>query len=259
MSRPTPASEIADLIDLCAAAGRVILDSRDGSVGAKRDGSPVSDADRRSDDLIRAKLTSISSAPVVSEESEIGAFDAQGTFWLVDPLDGTREFIKGSPEFTVNIARVDRGEVICGAVHAPALGLTYWGARGRGAFKLGAAGEIPIHVASPPPTLRVAVSRDHLSPMDRRLIERLGRARTMPMGSSLKFCLVAEGEADLYPRHGRTMEWDTAAAQCVIEQAGGVVIDFEGRPLRYGKPGFANPSFLACADAALIGAHLTNA
>ena len=174
-------------------------------------------------------------------------------YWLVDPLDGTKEFIKRNGEFTVNIALIDRGRAVLGVVLAPALDLEY-SAYGPGrAFRRRASGALePISVARPaqaPP--RVVCSRSHAGDELAGYLERLGPHVLKPMGSAIKICLVAEGAADVYPRLGPTSEWDTAAAQAILESAGGSMIDLDGRPVTYNsKEGLLNPHFLAIGDTA---------
>ena len=187
---------------------------------------------------------------VLTEETFDSPADAlPDTFWLVDPLDGTKEFLKGTGEFTVNIALIEQTRSVLGVVYAPVLDLAYFAAEGAGAWRSRGGARESIRTSSASHALRVALSRDHIGAGEQSLMTRLGEAEVRPMGSSLKFCLVAEGAADLYPRFGRTREWDTAAAQCVLECAGGSVIDANTRePLRYGKPDLVNPSFIAYAD-----------
>jgi 3'(2'), 5'-bisphosphate nucleotidase len=223
------------------------------SVKDKDDRSPVTEADLRVHDILSVSLPKLAGLPVLSEESsdEVGAIE--GEFWLVDPLDGTKEFIKRTGEFTLNVALIRDGTSVLGVVHAPAVGLTWYAASGFGAFESRDRAEgrrVAPRIPADLP-LRVAISRDHVSEKDREFLQALGKVETEPMGSSLKFCRVASGEVDLYVRFGRTMEWDTAAAQCVVESAGGCVVDLDGQPLRYDKPGRDNPSFLCFADPAL--------
>lgn len=221
-------------------------------VRTKSDESPVTAADLRSHEVIMARLREVSEIPIVSEESVDSQVNAsQEEFWLIDPLDGTKEFIKKTGEFTVNVALIRRGRPIVGVVYAPAIDTTWFASVEGGAFVRTSEGDrsiAPIPSARP---LRVAVSRDHLRDDDEGFLARLGDVERIPMGSSLKFCRVAAGEADVYVRHGRTMEWDTAAAQCVVECAGGQVVDLVGKPLRYGKPGLDNPGFVCFGDSAL--------
>lgn len=222
----------------------------DHGVRAKADASPVTMADELAEALIIAGLREIApEVPVVAEEAaaagdvpEIGR-----RFWLVDPLDGTREFVRRNGEFTVNIALIDDGLPVLGIVLAPALGDLYWGVVGAGAGRHDRHGEHAIACRRPPPEgLTVLASRSHgdEAALAAYLAGRhVGSVRHA--GSSLKLCLLAAGEADLYPRFGRTMEWDIAAGHAVLAAAGGQVTDLSGAPLRYGKPGFENPDFVA--------------
>lgn len=221
----------------------------------KSDGSPVTAADLAADEIIRHALRRhVPDVAVVTEESCAGApvIDAEH-FILVDPLDGTSEFVKGSDEFTVNIALIAHGKPVAGVVYAPALRRLYLG--GTSAHRLDLASDDAdpdfgklrsIRVMPPPPTgWRVVVSRSHLDPQTRQWIERVRVAELRPGGSSLKFCAIAEGEADVYPRLGPTMEWDTAAGHAVLLAAGGRVTDLDGQPMVYGKPDYRNGSFVA--------------
>jgi 3'(2'), 5'-bisphosphate nucleotidase len=189
--------------------------------------------------------------PIVAEEAVAGGATPQvgDWFWLVDPLDGTKEFISRNGEFTVNIALIHRGVPVLGVVQAPALGRLYVGVLGQGAWLEDASGRRPIHCrAVPAEGLTVVASRSHgdAAALDAFLAGRKVAALANA-GSSLKLCLVAAGEADLYPRLGRTMEWDIAAGHAVLSAAGGDVSTIDQRPLRYGKPGFENPHFVARA------------
>jgi 3'(2'), 5'-bisphosphate nucleotidase len=218
----------------------------------KADASPLTAADLASHEYLVAALRPLlPGVPVVSEESEqkTGA-SGMGRFWVVDPLDGTKEFIKGTDEFTVNIALVEDGRPILGVVHAPALNRTYYGATGHGSWR--AVGDNPpLQISSRrwnSDHLEIVASKDHAGPLVKTLLQRLPHAASRSMGSSLKFCLVAEGNADLYLRDLPTMEWDTGAAQCVVETAGGSVCTLDGCPLRYGKPGLKNPAIITIGD-----------
>jgi 3'(2'), 5'-bisphosphate nucleotidase len=188
--------------------------------------------------------------PVISEESglpEFGVRSAWQRYWLVDPLDGTREFVKRNGEFTVNIALIENHRPVLGVVHVPVTGKTYIGCAGKGAELRSADGgqhSIRIAVESATP-VRVVGSRSHRGSSLDGFLEKLGDFEMVPMGSSLKFCLVAEGAADIYPRLGPTSEWDTAAAQAVVEQAGGSVLQLDGKPLTYNaKAEILNPHFV---------------
>jgi len=225
---------------------------------AKADQSPLTEADLRADAVIRAGLARLSPEwPVISEESLPETLpEGAGPYFLVDPLDGTKEFVARTGEFTVNIALVVRGVPVAGVVFAPALGLLYYGASGLGAWRRDTAGTQAIHAARYDPTapLRIVGSRSHGGARLAGWVDALPVAREFaPAGSSLKFCRVAEGAADLYPRLGPTCLWDTAAAQCVLEEAGGRVTDLAGRPLRYEpREGWLNPEFVAFSDAACL-------
>jgi 3'(2'), 5'-bisphosphate nucleotidase len=246
-----------DICRIAAAAGRVVLTHyrRPMSITAKADDSPLTDADRASHGFLVEALGCLAPGwPVVSEESadESRSDDVTaGTYWLVDPLVGTKEFLKGTGEFTVNIALVEQGRPVLGVVMAPALALTYCGSRAEGAWRRRGDGPPARIHTRPTDRERVAIvaSKDHAGPMVSRLLARAARADFKSVGSSLKFCLVAEGEADVYLRDLPTMEWDTAAAQCVVEAAGGVVRGLDGRPLQYGKTGLRNPPIVTLGDA----------
>ena len=223
-------------------------------VEKKSDDSPLTKADLASHHLIQDGLRSLdASIPVLSEESsqmEVSQRRSWETLWVVDPLDGTKEFIKQTGEFTVNIALIHQGKPRLGLVYVPVTGLVYWAEAGKGAFKQ-EAGSNPIAIHTRPTdvsSLSIVASRDHAGPMVTQLLERFPHAQTRSMGSSLKFCLVAEGAADLYLRDVPTMEWDTAAAQCVVEQAGGCVRDLEGNDLTYNRADLRNPSLITLGD-----------
>jgi 3'(2'), 5'-bisphosphate nucleotidase len=225
------------------------------TVETKADNSPLTAADRAAHDTIAEALAQLTpDIPLWSEESATIPWETRrhwSEFWLVDPLDGTREFIKRNGEFTVNIALVRDHRVLLGVVHAPVPGRDYCGYTGGPALRTDQ-GQPPHEIrvrqpASPP--VRVAGSRSHRGASLESFLEQLGAHEFVPMGSSLKFCLVAEGTADLYPRLGPTSEWDTAAAQAVVEAAGGSVIDLNGQPLRYNtRAEVLNPHFLASGD-----------
>lgn len=229
-----------------------IYDS-DFAVATKADATPVTLADQQAEALILAGLAAISpTLPVVAEEAVSSggapAIDPAGRFWLVDPLDGTREFIHRNGEFTVNIALIEAGEPRLGVVLAPALGVGYAGLVAHGAWRTDRTGRRPIRCRRVPDEgLAVVASRSHgdEQALDAFLAGRKVASR-VNAGSSLKLCLLAEGRADLYPRLGRTMEWDIAAGHAVLDAAGGRLQRLDdGRPLRYGKAGFANPHFVA--------------
>lgn len=194
---------------------------------------------------------------MVSEEDPESEFYRKptGRFWLVDPLDGTKEFIACNGEFTVNIALIEKGKPLWGVVYAPVLDRLYYGGRGLGAsLQIGT--EIQQLEVSSHPKLggfwRVVASKSHMNLETQAFMVRLGEIDLVQAGSSLKLCRIAEGSADIYPRLGPTCEWDTAAAQAVVEGAGGVVHDLQGNPLLYGKADVLNPSFIVAASVCLV-------
>ena len=238
---------------IARAAGAKIMAiyNRDFAVTEKEDKSPLTEADSAAHNLIVAQLQALAlQLPILSEEdtdSFTGA-DTQGRYWLVDPLDGTKEFIKRNGEFTVNIALVEKGEPVLGVVYAPAVNTAYCAARGLGAVKVTEQGErFAIQVAQLPidRPWRVVGSRSHAGADTEQWLKSLGEYEFVPMGSSLKLCLVAEGIADIYPRLGLTSLWDTAAAHAVVNQAGGEVVQLNGQPLSYSNPHeVLNPHFI---------------
>jgi|ThiBio_1000_plan_1041568.scaffolds.fasta_scaffold01968_7 3'(2'), 5'-bisphosphate nucleotidase len=245
-----------------AGAAIIAVRARGYSVAEKPDRSPVTDADMVSQRLIIAGLTAATpDIPVIAEESPvIGNTAIPRVFWLVDPLDGTREFANGLDEFVVNIGLIRGQKVALGAVAAPALHEIFIGIVGQGVWKRSAGKDAPIHVRDVASGGPVALVSRHDAD-DRRLPSMLEThmvADTVKMGSGLKFCRIAEGQADLYIRPGRTMEWDTAAPQAILEAAGGAVLTMGGEPLLYGKPNWENPSFV-CTGAQRIGKRLTGA
>ncbi|MYF71577.1 MAG: 3'(2'),5'-bisphosphate nucleotidase CysQ [Proteobacteria bacterium] len=248
---------------IARAAGDAIMSvyARDFSVELKADRSPVTEADRAADAIICSRLAQLRPIlPVLSEESAITPWAQRRQwhrYWLVDPLDGTKEFVRKNDEFTVNIALVEDHRPVLGVVLAPALNLEFSGAIGEGAWRREADGPLmPARVtatahgsAAQPVSLHVMGSRSHPGPGLSAFLARLGPYEMKPMGSSLKICMVADGRADIYPRLGPTSEWDTAAAQAILESAGGGMIDFAGQPLRYNtKDRLLNPHFLAVGD-----------
>lgn len=242
-----------------AAAAILEIYGRDIAVAQKADRSPVTIADERAEAIIVPMLQALTpGVPVVAEEAVAAGRvpDVRGgPFWLVDPLDGTKEFIRRNGEFTVNIALVCDGQPMLGVVLAPAIDLLFAGVVGRGAWLVDGPGRCDIRCrAVPAAGLTVVSSRSH---GDAAALDSLLRgwrvAAQVLAGSSLKLCRVAEGSADLYPRLGRTMEWDIAAGHAVLAAAGGEVVTLDGQPLRYGKPGFENPHFIArSADAGAL-------
>lgn len=241
------------LCALATEAGRNILEdkARTSSVMTKSDMSPLTSADLAAHHAIIEGLTRIApEIPVISEESEVPPFAVRRTwerYFLIDPLDGTKEFIKGRKEYTVNIALIEQGEPVMGIVYAPELELLFAGARGMGAYRSQGKGERrAIRVAeSSRPRPRIAGSTSHATPQLEGFLQHLGEHELVRFGSSLKICQVADGTTDLYPRFGPTSEWDTAAGHGVVLHAGGKLLQMDGSPLRYNqKEDILNPYFL---------------
>lgn len=228
-------------------------------VSRKADPSPVTVADLASHRVLATHLAQLlPNCLVVSEEDPASLVYRQraGRFWLVDPLDGTKEFIASNGKFTVNIALIEEGRSTLGVVYAPAIDALYWGGTGLGAFRCIGGQTVAINVASTAEgrACRVVASKSHLNEATQAMIDRLGDVSLVQAGSSLKFCRVAEGEANIYPRLAPTCEWDTAAAQAVLEGAGGAVVDLHCQTLLCGKADVLNPSFIATRDTVLIPA-----
>lgn len=249
--------DIRRINQIAKAAGKAILEIYEGEiqVSTKEDLSPLTQADLASHRVIVTALKALTpELPVLSEESTFVPWEERRNwrrYWLVDPLDGTREFVKRNGEFTVNVALVEEHRPVLGVVHAPALDRTWYGARNEGAFRQeNDQPPQPIRAASECASpVRVAGSRSHAGDSLQRFLQNLGEHELLSMGSSMKLCLVAEGAADVYPRLGPTSEWDTAAAQAVVEAAGGKVTDTEMRPLEYNrKESLLNPHFLVFGD-----------
>lgn len=238
---------------LARKAGQAILDvyrRPDLGTRKKEDSSPITDADLASQVIIDRGLQNLTpDLPRLSEETAQAAFQTRRNwqrYWLIDPLDGTREFVNRRDEFTVNIALVEDGEPVLGVVYAPVLDLGFVGAAGHGSWRLDGDRQHPIRVSEVVDSIpKVLVSFSHPGVELSRYLEQLPPHELVRMGSSLKFCRLAEGLADFYPRLGPTMEWDTGAADAVLRAAGGQVIDFNGQPLRYNKENLRNPNFVA--------------
>jgi 3'(2'), 5'-bisphosphate nucleotidase len=258
MSTSTAPAFARQIGDIARAAGDAIMAvyRSDFAVQTKADASPLTAADLAAQQVILAGLSRLDPLlPILSEEAKALPWSERqhwSRYWLVDPLDGTREFVKRNGEFTVNIALIDQQQSVLGVVLAPVTGELYIAARGEGAWlQMLADGDwqqISTRPLQQPPL--VAGSRSHGGPQ-RALLEQLvgGDYELVPLGSSLKFCLIARGAADVYLRLGLTSEWDTAAAQCVLEEAGGALLDLAGRPFRYNRgESLLNPEFLAVGD-----------
>jgi 3'(2'), 5'-bisphosphate nucleotidase len=270
--RPDPGGQddLAELARGCCAiartAGRAILKiyAGDFAVERKDDNSPLTAADLAAHRAILDGLHLIApQIPILSEEAaeqtDWNVRRQWRRYWLVDPLDGTREFVKRNGEFTVNIALIDEHRPVLGVVFAPVLDEMYWAWNGGHAFfQQGLqSGKVELHTRKRGLPLIVAGSRSHADPRTLAALEKLGPHELKPLGSSLKFCRAAQAQADLYIRYGPTSEWDTAAGQCVLEQAGGGVTLTTGEPLRYNtKESLLNPDFLAFGDASVDWARL---
>ncbi|MFK8052110.1 MAG: 3'(2'),5'-bisphosphate nucleotidase CysQ [Woeseiaceae bacterium] len=245
-------SDIDVVCKLAERAGKAIMRvyESDFDVISKRDASPLTQADMQADKIIREGLsTHDSRIPMISEETALPSFEERQQwhkYWLIDPLDGTKEFVNRNGEFTVNIALIEAGFPVIGVVHVPVTGITYWGGIAYGAFRAHPGSEHhPIRVSDGVSSPRVVTSRSHGTPKTEAWLERLGDYSVTRTGSSLKFCAVAEAQADVYPRFGPTSEWDTAAAQAVVEGAGGQVTTWDGHRLAYNtKPDMLNPDFV---------------
>jgi 3'(2'), 5'-bisphosphate nucleotidase len=246
---------------LAREAGRAILATQIGAgdVEAKADGSPVTRADLASEKVILAGLEALRPRfPIVSEESDRERVDAAAvsTYWLVDPLDGTKEFLKGLPEYTVNIALVHANMPVLGVIHVPPTDRLYEAAQGLGVRRYdGDSGPRDVKPRRVDRPERAVVSRSHLSPETQRFIEALGITDCVPFGSSLKLCAVAEGTADVYPRLGPIRLWDTAAGAAIAREAGCAVVDLAGQPLAYDlAAGLTHAGLLVCAPGGCLEA-----
>ena len=247
----TLSPRLQTLVRIAQAAGDVVMRHYEAGCDTriKADRSPVTDADEEAEKLILAELAAaFPGVPVVAEEEAAAGRVAEvgSRFFLVDPVDGTKEFVKRGGEFTVNIGEIVDGEPVSGVVFAPAIGRLFVGAVGEGAFELSAGTMRTIAARAPASDGLVAVSsRSHPDAKTDELLKTLPIKGHTNAGSSLKFCLVAAGEADIYPRAGQTMEWDTAAGHAVLRAAGGKVTNWDGTPFVYGKPDFRNGPFIA--------------
>lgn len=248
---------IPELINIAQEASDAILHiyqkEEDFGVVNKSDDSPLTRADTASNEVICRRLEQLPlKYPIISEENKESPYSTRKNWtrcWLVDPLDGTKEFIKRNGDFTVNIALVENGEVVLGVVGIPAHDEVYWALRGEGAFQVKNGGEIKLSApdfSESEEGLGIVCSRSHLNDETKAFLENYDAPRLVSRGSALKFLLLAKGEAHIYPRIAPTMEWDTGAAQIVLEEAGGEVLVFDtGKPLRYNRENLLNPSFVA--------------
>lgn len=244
------------LEDLSRTAGEAILEvyATDFDVETKEDRTPLTLADKRSHRIIVDGLQSrFPDIPVLSEEGKEIPYDSRkrwARFWLIDPLDGTKEFIKRNGEFTVNIALIERNMPVLGLIYLPVANLLYLGDVSRGCWQISPDGRRQLRVRNPLPgePLRVVLSRSHPSPNLEAFLHVLPGYEPVPRGSSLKFCSIASGEAEFYPRLGPTSEWDTAAGQAIVTAAGGVMVNLRGGPFAYNKPSLINGPFLVASS-----------
>ncbi len=256
---------IEQLKQIAEGAGGEILRFYDDTIAEqKADNSPLTLADKASHQFISAALRDLdASIPILSEEAaETDYADRLSweRFWLVDPMDGTKEFIKKTGEFTVNIALIEGTRAVVGMIYVPAQELFYWADVRGGAHKQHT-GRVSMPISCRQANLNqlaIVASRDHAGPAVKELLARFPRAETRSMGSSLKFCLVAEGKADIYLRDVPTMEWDTAAAQCIVEAAGGSVCSLDSNPLSYNKEALRNPPIVTLGDPSLFVSAFTD-
>ncbi len=248
---------IPELLRIARMAGEVILDVYDDpssfGVEQKADNTPITRADRASNEMICKALAALTPDwPIISEENELPPYEVRRHWpycWIVDPLDGTKEFIRRNGDFCVNIALAKEGRAVLGVIYAPVTGQCFWAVQGRGAFEVSVEGEQRLYCArfgTEDAGLRILSSRSHFNTATQDWIGSLREPKFVNKGSAIKFGLLARGDADLYPRLGPTGEWDTAAGQVIVEEAGGAVLDFYSRqPLQYNKANVLNPFFIA--------------
>jgi 3'(2'), 5'-bisphosphate nucleotidase len=246
--------EIDDIIAIARNAGDAIMEiyTKDFSVEYKEDQSPLTEADQKANEIIVEGLSALNpNIPILSEEGRDIPYEERKNweyFWMVDPLDGTKEFIKKNGEFTVNIALIHNGIPVLGVVYAPALDEMYWAKKGDSAYKNGQ--KLPLYTnLDTSKLLRVVASKSHLSPETQEYIDQLAKTtetiECISKGSSLKLCMIAEGGADIYPRLAPTMEWDTAAADAIVRESGKMAYQLENnRPMLYNKQNLLNPYFV---------------
>lgn len=256
--RWSDAAMIADVLEIAKKAGQAIIEiyhRPDFDISLKADHSPVTAADRSSHQIIKKRLYDrFPEIPFLSEEGESISYEERRNwkrFWLVDPLDGTKEFIKKNDEFTVNIALVEGDHPVLGVIYIPVPDCLYYAKKGGGCFRqIGTAEPLQVRAKEIDPRegLVFLGSRSHPSKAIEAVMGRYNVTRRVPMGSSLKFCRLAEGGADIYIRRRRASEWDTAAGQMIVEEAGGRVLDLDGKPLRYNTPSLENAGFVALAQ-----------
>jgi 3'(2'), 5'-bisphosphate nucleotidase len=244
------------IVEIAENAGKKIIEIYNNSdfskiVDFKSDNSPLTLADKESHKIIDAALKELAPFPVLSEEGKSVSYEERKNwdiFWLVDPLDGTKEFIKRNGQFTVNIALIEKGIPVMGVIYVPVTEIGYYGKKYSGAFKKEKGKVEKLSVSAKSSDWTAVGSSSHSSSEEQLLLKRYPVTNSVAMGSSLKFCLVAEGKAEIYYRHGPTMEWDTAAGQAIVECSGGVVLDSSGKSFSYNKENLLNGSFLCLSQ-----------
>jgi 3'(2'), 5'-bisphosphate nucleotidase len=245
---------LAAAVAIADRAAQILIDHyrSDLAVVRKADGSPVTDADRASSDFLTRELGALGGLPVISEESPIPPLEERrgwARYWLIDPLDGTRDFIAHTGEFAINVALIEGDRPVLGVIVAPALGVAWWAQRGGGAFARREGKVAPIRCRAEGPPWIGLKSRFHATPKTDRFFAEHGVGDVREMGSTIKVCLVAEGEADVYMSPGRSMEWDTAPGQIVVEEAGGHLLALPSlEPLRYNRADPTNPALVVCSQ-----------
>lgn len=255
-----------DINNIAIQAGKIINQyfNSNYEIIIKEDQSPVTTADIEASEYIVDKLKKLTpDIPVLSEESASFSYTERKswtTFWLIDPLDGTRDFIKNKPGFSVNISLIHKHRSVLGVIYLPVDDCLYFASENNGAFKDElVTSPVPIKVSDKvAPIIRVCASSTHPGKLLQGFLAKLPKHQLISIGSSIKSCKVAEGSADIYPRFGPTWEWDTAAAQCIVEQAGGQLTNLEFKALQYNKPSLLNPPFFVCGDADFDWAHYIN-
>ena len=235
--------EIRDCLQECSSKIIEIYNDFDQSITYKADNSPLTKADIVSHELIEKRLSSISFYPIISEESD-NFYTKESKYWLVDPLDGTKEFISKNGEFTINIALIENRYPILGYVYSPIKKTLYAGGLNKGAFKVIDSNIEELFVSSSQDPIRIVASRNHLNEETKKYISQFKNFTLLQAGSSIKLCMIAEGSADIYPRLAPTSEWDTAAAQAIVEGAGGSVQDLKNNRFIYQKDNILNPHFI---------------
>ncbi len=257
--------DILKICEIAKEAGFAIMDiyDKDHNIEYKKDASPLTKADKASHDIIISRLKGLyPDIPVISEEGRDIPFTERKEwkfFWLIDPLDGTKEFIKKNGEFTVNISLISKNTPVLGVIYIPVEKVVYYAQKENGAWKYSSnTRPVQIYVkrSNRKAGLDMVTSRSHLTKETQEFVDKLDINETILMGSSWKFCLIAEGRADIYPRYGPTWEWDTAAGHCIVVEAGGEIVDFSNKPITYNKENLLHNNFLVCSSLNQVNLHV---